>query len=76
MLKERTTHDVSARRRLVSLVAARIGMLVRHRERARGETEAMVAVAVLVAMMVAMWRLTDAVSIEFGRVLLSLAESG
>jgi hypothetical protein len=35
----------------------------------------MVAVTVLVAVMVAMWRLTDAVSIEFGRVLLGLAES-
>jgi hypothetical protein len=73
-VKERTTHDVRAQR-LVSVVSARIGMLVRHRERARAQTEAMVAITVLVAVMAALWRLVDAVSIEFGRVLLSLAES-
>ena len=74
MLKERTTRDVSARRRLVSVVAARMVMLVRHRERARGEIEAMVAVTVLMVVLVAMLGLSGAVSGELGRVLLSLAE--
>lgn len=63
---------LSARRRLVSAVAARMVMLVRHRERARGEIEAMVVVTVL---MLAMLGLSGAVSGELGRVLWrSLAE--
>ena len=48
-------------------------MLVRHRERARGEIEAMVAVTVLIVVLVAMLGLSGAVSGELGRVLLSLS---
>ncbi|MDQ6675373.1 MAG: hypothetical protein M3069_32350 [Chloroflexota bacterium] len=49
--------------------------MARRREQARGESEATVAATLFAAVMLAMWRLSGAVSTEFGRVLLSLAGS-
>jgi len=52
-----------------------VARTAQHHEWARGESEAMVAATLFAAVMLAMWRLSGAVSTEFGRVLVSLAGS-
>jgi len=69
------THGKNARRHRVNLMAIcdTAAIMARRRERAEAHDDAALAAAVLTVGMLTMWRVGEAASAEFCRLLMSLA---